>query len=112
LSFLVVSPSVSKLREFEKIKAVNTFETASTSKPDSSSSSWPVFDVTCSSAVMKTGRARRELYTDQLCIIFIWPGLAPWRNKRDTSKNLKIGQIFFFFFLSFEIPFQIGCLNV
>jgi len=31
LSFLVVSPSVSKLRGFEKIKAVNTFETASTS---------------------------------------------------------------------------------
>ena len=30
LSFLVVSPSVSKVREFEKIKAVNTFETAST----------------------------------------------------------------------------------
>jgi len=30
VSFLVVSPSVSKLREFEKIKAVNTFETAST----------------------------------------------------------------------------------
>jgi len=28
LSFLVVSPSVSKLREFEKIKAANTFETA------------------------------------------------------------------------------------
>ena len=30
VSFLVVSPSVSKLREFEKIRAVNTFETAST----------------------------------------------------------------------------------
>jgi len=30
LSFLVVSPFVSKLREFEKIRAVNTFATAST----------------------------------------------------------------------------------
>jgi len=28
-----VSPSVSKLREFGKIKAVNTFETASTLQP-------------------------------------------------------------------------------
>jgi len=32
LSFLVVSPSVSKLREFEKIRPVNTFETASTTE--------------------------------------------------------------------------------
>jgi len=30
LSFLVVSPSISKLREFVKIRAVNRFETAST----------------------------------------------------------------------------------
>jgi len=40
LSFLVVSPSVSKLREFEKIRAVNTFETASTPAGTISSGGW------------------------------------------------------------------------
>ena len=43
LSFLVVSPSVSKLREFEKIKVVNTFETASTlAKKTSANGSCPL----------------------------------------------------------------------
>ena len=41
LSFLVVSPTISKLRGFEKIRAVSTFETAST--PGKNSGRWPYF---------------------------------------------------------------------